>query len=49
MSDLIDKKFEELENRYAKKQTAIIFNFRQFVSANLHIKRSDVWSKIKFK
>ena len=44
MSDIITKKFEELENKYAKKQTAIKFNFRRFVSTNLNIKRSDVYT-----
>ena len=44
MSDIINKKFEELKDKYQKKQTAIRFNFRQFVSTNLHIKRSDVYT-----
>ncbi len=44
MSDIIERKFEEIEDKYSKKQTAIRFNFRQFVSTNLHIKRSDVYT-----
>jgi hypothetical protein len=44
MSDVIHKKFNELKNKYSKKQTAIKLNFRQFVSSNLQIKRSDVYT-----
>jgi|LQYC01.1.fsa_nt_gi DNA modification methylase len=44
MSGIIAKKFYELEKKYSKKQSAIRFNFRKFVSTNLHIKRSDVFT-----
>lgn len=44
MCDIVAKEFQELEKKYSEKQTALKFNFRQFVSANLHIKRSDVFT-----
>lgn len=44
MCDIIARKFQELEKKYSEKQTALKFNFRQFVSTNLHIKRSDVFT-----
>lgn len=44
MHDIVAKKFQELEKKYSEKQTALKFNFRQFVSINLHIKRSDVFT-----
>jgi len=44
MSVIVHKKINELEKNYSKRQTAIRFNFRQFVSINLHIKRSDVYT-----
>ncbi len=44
MSVIVYKKINELEKNYSKRQTAIRFNFRQFVSINLHIKRSDVYT-----
>lgn len=44
MSDIVANKFDELCDRYAKKQVALRFDFRKFVTSTLHIKRSDVYS-----
>lgn len=44
MDDIIAKKFAELKKQYSTKQAPIKFNFRKFVSVNLHIKRSDVFT-----
>lgn len=44
MNDIVAKKFTELRKQYSIKQTPIKFSFRKFVMANLHIKRSDVFT-----
>lgn len=44
MSDIVAKKFAELKKQYSTKQTPLKFSFRQFVLANLHVKRSDVFT-----
>lgn len=44
MSDVVSKEIKELGKRYAKEQKAIKFGFRKFVSTNLNIKRSDVFT-----
>lgn len=44
MDDTVFEKLQELEKKYSKKQRALKFNFREFVSTNLHIKRSDVYT-----
>lgn len=44
MNDIVAKKVAELKKQYSNKQTPLKFSFRKFVSANLHIKRSDVFT-----
>ena len=43
-NDIVAKKVAELKKQYSNKQTPLKFSFRKFVSANLHIKRSDVFT-----
>jgi len=44
MDNIVAKKVAELKKQYSNKQTPLKFSFRKFVSANLHIKRSDVFT-----
>ncbi len=44
MDNIVFETLQKLEEKYAKNQRAIKFNFRDFVTANLDIKRSDVYT-----
>jgi len=44
VSNVVDKKIFELRKKYTQERKALQFSFRKFVSANLHIKRSDVFT-----
>jgi DNA modification methylase len=44
MPDKTHEKFSDFSRKYSKKQQSIKFNFRKFVTSNLNIKRSDVFT-----
>lgn len=40
----VNEKLDELEKIYSRNEEPVRFNFREFVTINLHVKRSDVYT-----